>query len=312
MSRLQTLHEAKSFAVVTGRARPEVTVLIPAYNEERAIVGVLEEVTGVMNAAGYQYEVLVVDDASRDGTAELVEDFAARSWEGRVRLLRRPVNGGAGAARKCGLRAARGEIVVMLDGDGSYPAVAIPQLLRFFPEYDQVNGARTSEQGSLPWLRRPAKWLIRMLACYLTGRRIPDLNTGLKAMKRDVVRRYLWVVPDGFSCVTTMTLAFLSNGHYVKYVPVEYRKRIGKSKFHPVKDTANYLSTVVRMVMYFHPLKVFLPLAALAIGVGLAKGLWSFYSTGTLQESDVIVLVGGFLTAMLGLLADIIVVHQRH
>jgi hypothetical protein len=119
------------------------------------------------------------------------------------------------------------------------------------------------------------------------------------------------VVPDGFSCVTTMTLAFLTNGYAVKYVPIEYRKRIGISKFHPLKDTAAYLSTVLRIVLYFRPLKVFLPLAALVILLGVAKSIWSFTSTGSMQESDIVVLTAGFLTCMFGMLAEVVVAHHR-
>jgi glycosyltransferase involved in cell wall biosynthesis len=257
------------------------------------------------------YEILVVDDASTDRTAELAERFAAECWHCPVRVIRSPLNRGAGAARKIGVRAARGEIVVMLDADGTYPAAAIRELLRYFPAYDQVNGARTSEQGTLPWLRRPAKWFIRKLACYLTGHKIPDLNTGLKAFRREAMLPWLWVVPDGFSCVTTMTLAFLTNGYAVKYVPTEYRPRIGKSKFHPVKDTLAYLSTVLRIVLYFRPLKVFLPLAGLLIAAGMLKSAWSWTATGSMQESDIVVMVAGFMTCMLGLLAEVIVAHHR-
>ena len=289
----------------------QVTVLIPAYNEEQAIIRVLEEVSAVMESTNYRYEVLVVDDASTDATAQLAEEFSVTCWESPVRVIRRPFNAGAGAARKTGIRAARGEFVVMLDADGSYAASSIPELLKYIPDYDQVNGARIGEAGTYPWLRGPAKWAIRKLACYLTGKQIPDLNTGLKVVKRDVVNRFLWVIPDGFSCVTTMTLAFLSNGYAVKYVEVPYRSRIGISKFHPIKDTASYISTVLRMVMYFQPLKVFFPLAFMSMVAGLAKGVWSFRVTGSLQESDVIILVGSFLTAMLGLLAEIIVAHHR-
>ena len=122
---------------------------------------------------------------------------------------------------------------------------------------------------------------------------------------------WLWVVPDGFSCVTTMTLAFLTNGYSVKYVPTAYRPRIGRSKFHPVKDTLSYLSTVLRMVLYFRPLKVFLPLAGLMIGAGVAKSVLSFGLTGSMQESDIVVITAGFMTCMLGLLAEVIVAHHR-
>lgn len=289
----------------------QVTVLLPAYNEQGAICRVLEEVVEVLCQAEYTCEILVVDDASTDRTAELAEEFAAGCWQMPVRVIRCAENRGAGAARKVGIRNARGQIVVMLDADGSYPPRAILDLLRYFPAYDQVNGARTSEQGTLRWLRRPAKWFIRKLACYLTGHRIPDLNTGLKAFKRDCMLPWLWVVPDGFSCVTTMTLAFLTNGYAVKYVPVEYRPRIGRSKFRPLKDTVAYLATVLRMVLYFRPLKVFLPLAGLLIAAGVAKSWLSFQWTGTMQESDVVILVAGFMTSMLGLLAEVIVAHHR-
>ncbi len=290
---------------------PKLTVLLPAFNEENAIGSVLEEIVTALAEEAYSYEIVVVDDGSTDRTAEVVEQFAANCFNTQVRLIRCPIRRGAGAARKVGIREARGEIIVMLDADGSYDAASIPKLLEYFPAYDQVNGARTSEQGTLPILRATAKWLIRRLACYLTGCKIPDLNTGLKAFKREAMVPWLWVIPDGFSCVTTMTLAHLTNGYAVKYVPVPYRKRIGRSKFHPIKDTLSYLSTVIRIVLYFRPLKVFLPLAGFLMGAGVLKSWWSFRTTGSMQESDIVVLVAGFMTCMLGLLAEVIVAHHR-
>jgi glycosyltransferase involved in cell wall biosynthesis len=289
----------------------QVSVILPAHNEQGAIGRVLGEIVEVLSGEPIRYEILVVDDASTDHTASLAEQFAGSCWQCPVRVIRRLQRGGAGAARKAGIRRARGEIVVMLDADGSYPADSIPELLAHFPAYDQVNGARTSEQGTLPWLRRPAKWAIRKLACYLTGHEIPDLNTGLKAFKREEMLRWLWVVPDGFSCVTTMTLAFLTNGYAVKYVPTPYRPRIGRSKFRPLKDSLAYLGTVLRMVLYFRPLKVFLPLSGLMIAAGVAKSVLSFAWTGSMQESDIVVMVAGFMTCMLGLLAEVVVAHHR-
>jgi glycosyltransferase involved in cell wall biosynthesis len=288
------------------------TILLPAFDEELAIVRVLTEIVEALADEPYAYEILVVDDASTDRTAELAEQFAASCWQCPVRVVRCPVNRGAGAARKRGVREARGEIVVMLDADGTYPAASIPELLRHFPAYDQVNGARTSEQGTLPWLRKPAKWFIRKLACYLTGHQIPDLNTGLKAFKKKEMLPWLWVVPDGFSCVTTMTMAFLTNGYAVKYVATPYRPRIGRSKFHPIKDTGAYLATVLRMVLYFRPLKVFLPLSGAMMALGVAKSVWDRIVTGSMQESDIVLMSAAFMTCMLGLLAEVIVAHQRH
>jgi hypothetical protein len=130
--------------------------------------------------------------------------------------------------------------------------------------------------------------------------------------KRDVMMRYLWVLPEGFSCVTSMTLAFLCNGHPVKYVPVNYRKRIGSSKFHPVNDTARYFSTVVRMIMYFRPLRVFFPIALVVGAFALVKGLFDWLSPKhTLQESDIILALAALMTLVIGLLADLIVAQRR-
>ena len=280
-----------------------VSVVIPAYNEQEAIGRVIDEVRAAMEGAGYRYEILVVDDCSTDRTVEMARAKG-------VRVVERAVNGGSGSSRKTGLLTAHGEIVVMLDGDGSYTAADIPTLLDYMPAYDQVNGARTSEEGAIKWLRAPAKWLIRKLACYLTRTRIPDLNTGLKAFRRDVMLEYLWVLPKGFSCVTTMTLAFLCNGYSVKYMPTAYRPRIGRSKFHPIKDTANYIGTVLRMVMFFQPLRFFGPVALVLMAASVGLGIFDFLRTGSLQQAEIMVFVAGVVTLSIGMVAEL-VVRQR-
>jgi len=231
----------------------EVTILLPSYNEEKALGSVIDDVNQVMKSTHYKYEVLVVDDCSTDKTAEIALQKGAR-------LEQHAVNRGSGASRRTGIRHAKGEIIVVLDADGTYSPQDIPKMLELFPKFDQVNGARTSEEGTLKFLRMPAKFLIRKLACYLSKTDIPDLNTGLKAFKKSVMMRYLWVIPDGFSCVTTMTLAFLCNGYNVTWVDTKYHKRIGDSKFHPIGDTLKYLMTVVRLIIYFNPLSVFFTL----------------------------------------------------
>lgn len=287
-----------------SNGRLDVSVVLPAYNEAEAIGVVIDQVNEALRRTKYEYEILVIDDHSKDNTAEI-----ARSKN--VRVIQRAVTGGSGASRKTGIQNAKGDIIVMLDADGSYEASDIPKMLEHFPQYDQVNGARTSEKGTLPLLRTPAKWFIRMLACYLTNTRIPDLNTGLKAFKKNIMMKYLWVIPQGFSCVTTMTLAFLTNGYAVKYIPSQYHKRIGKSKFHPIKDTAAYVNTVIRMVMYFKPLKIFMPLATILLLLGFGKSFLSYHDTGSLQESDIIILMTAILIFGLGLIADLIVAYQN-
>jgi glycosyltransferase involved in cell wall biosynthesis len=285
----------------------DLTVLLPSYNEEEAIGPVIREIRDALREWPGTYEILVVDDASTDRTAE-------RAVADGVRVLRRPENGGSGASRKTGTRAARGRVVAMLDADGTYVAADLPHLLTFFPDYDQVNGARTSEQGTLKALRFSAKLAIRKLAEFISGKRIPDLNTGMKLYKRDLMLQYLWCMPDGFSCVTSMTLAFLCNGHPVKYVKVDYRKRIGRSKFHPVKDAAKYFATMVRIIMYFRPLRVFWPATVVAFFLGVAGTIYHSIQHHYLRVStgDVVFFIGSVMLLVIGLLADLIVAQRRH
>lgn len=149
------------------------------------------------------------------------------------------------------------------------------------------------------------------MASYLIDIPIPDLNSGLRAFKRGVMQRYLYLLPDGFSCVSTMSLAFLANKHPVAYVSIPYFERIGKSKFHPVKDTYRYILTVIRVVTYFNPLQVFMPLSLVLIGFGLVKALLDLLVTATIQESDIIAILAGVIVAAVGILADLIVLQGK-
>jgi len=281
-----------------------VSVIIPAHNEEDALGPELDHIRKVMDASGYPFEIIVVDDGSPDRTAEI-----ARSKG--VRLLQHRRKRGAGASRRTGILHAHGEICVMIDADGSYKVEDIPNLLACFPDADQVVGARRVEAGSAAWLRRPTKWFIRQLASLLTGTHIPDLNSGLRAFRRDVMLKFLYLIPDGFSCVTTMTLTFLSNGYVVEYVPTDYYPRVGRSKFHPIKDSYNYLLTVVRIVLFFNPMKFFLPASILLFLAGVARFLYHALANHHVRESDVMLILTAFILGAIGLLADLIVSERR-
>jgi polyisoprenyl-phosphate glycosyltransferase len=282
----------------------QVTIVIPAYNEGKAIEKVLGDVRKAMERTSYSYEVIVVDDGSTDDTAELAQREGAR-------VIRHAGNRGSGAAVKTGIRASRSEWVAMIDADGTYPAEALPDLLPHLESYPQVVGARTVEKGTHRFVRTLVKEIIRRLASFLAGKPIPDLNSGLKAFHKSKVLPFLHLFPDGFSCVSSMTLAFLTNGMDVKFVPITYHVRIGRSKFHPVADTYRYGLTVIRIVTYFAPLNVFMPLCLLMVGAGLLKGVIDFFWTSTLQESDIILLVVGMGMGALGILADLIVVQGK-
>jgi len=280
-----------------------VSVVIPVYNEEEAIGDDLDLILETMKNSGYDYEVIVVDDGSTDATAEIMQQRPG------VRLIKHPTNRGVGAARTTGLRAARGEIVVMTDGDGTYPNQDIPRLVAEMEAHgwDMVVGARRREAGTVRWLRSPAKWFIRTLASYLTNTKIPDLNSGFKAFRRDLALRYLNILPTTHSWVSTITIAFLSDGYIVGYLPIDYYPRKGRSTFHPISDTYNYLSLVVRAVMYFEPLKVLLPVSLALFAIGGVKMIYDIFAYHFhFAPSTVIVILTAIQIGALGLLADLV------
>jgi glycosyltransferase involved in cell wall biosynthesis len=286
-------------------SNPYISFVLPAFNEEAAVSQSIRQARETMRKLpNLSYEIIVVDDNSTDKTAEI----ATRE---KARVVRRITNGGSGASRKTGIEAAKGELIVMFDVDGTYDISKLPEMLSYFPEYDQVNGARTRETGTLKALRVPAKWFLRKFASYLARTKIPDLNTGFKIFKKDIMMKYLWVVPDGFSCVTTMTLAFLCNGHRVKYISTGYKSRIGKSKFHPVKDTAKYFTTIIRLVLFFAPMRVFGQASLLILLVGTITTIKHKMLLDYVKASDVVLLVLAVHLFSLGLIAELIISTKK-
>jgi polyisoprenyl-phosphate glycosyltransferase len=284
----------------------KISVVIPAYNEEMAIGVVIDDVDRVMRESRYDFEIIVVDDASTDTTADIAKAKG-------VKLLRHTANKGVGAARKTGILGSSGEIVVMLDADGTYPAASIPELLKHIPEYDQVVGARNKEAGTLKLLRQPIKWIMFRLASFLVKQNIPDLNSGFRALKREILLKYLYLIPNGFSCVSTMTLVFLCNGYNVKYIPIEYYKRIGKSKFRIFIDTRDFLFTIIRITMYFNPLRIFIPLGLILFILGIITTIYDtlFSSLGQMKVLDGAILISAIIILTFGLLADLILAQTR-
>ena len=284
----------------------QVSIILPTFNEELAICGVLDEISQVMASTDIAYELIVVDDGSTDKTRSLCE---CRSD---VRLLYHNKNLGTGAARTTGVKAAKGRVIAMIDADGTYPVAALPDLLARLEHCDMVIGAREREMGTLRLLRSAAKEFIRLLASYLTRTRIPDLNSGMRAMKRDLVLEFLAILPSTHSWVSTITMAFLSSGYTVEWMPISYHRRIGRSTFHPITDTYNYLSLVVRSIMYFNPLRVFLPLSLGTFLLGVGKMIYDIFAYNFhLAPTTVTLLLTSMQIGALGLLADLIVRRSR-
>jgi glycosyltransferase involved in cell wall biosynthesis len=280
----------------------DVSVVLPVHNEEGHVLVEIDRIAAALDASPYTYEIIVVDDGSTDGSAEQLRDV-----EG-IRLIRMAENRGAGSARRIGSRAARGRVIAWTDADLTYPNDRIPELVKELDGYDQVVGARRSEQGTAKAARVPAKWFIRRLASYLVERPIPDLNSGLRVFRADVGRQFLHQLPAGFSCVTTITMTFLSNGYSVKYVPIDYAARAGHSKFHWWRDTKLYLIQVIRLVLSYNPLRIFLPIATVLAVTGFGKLGYDVATKGFRPALNTLLLLfAAFQLLVIGLLADLIV-----
>lgn len=291
-------HEGRieDVASLETRSLPHaVSVVIPAYNEAGHVADEVRSVVRVLEGEAWEYEILVVDDGSSDDTAS----EAARAG---ARVLRHPANMGYGAALKRGIDAAAHEWVLITDADGTYPAESIPGLLALADKHEMIVGARIGAEVHVPLSRRPAKWLLGRLASYLAGRELPDINSGLRLMRRRMVQRYLHILPSGFSFTTTITLAAACNDHPVTYVPINYRQRLGESKIRP-RHAFDFTLLILRTIVFFNPLKVFIPLGGvLALG-GLLKFCYDL-TQGNLSESAVLGFLGALIVWAVGLLAD--------
>jgi glycosyltransferase involved in cell wall biosynthesis len=278
---------------------PPVSIVIPAYNEEKGIQSILTQLDAVMKQRDIESEIIVVDDGSTDGTATAVRQ------QDDVRLVQHHTNRGYGAAIKTGIRQAHHDWIAILDADGTYPPSAIPLLLAESDGNDMIVGARTGQD--IPFIRRPAKWFIARLAEYLAEAKIPDLNSGLRVFKKGIALGYFNILPSKFSFTITITLAFLSDHYLVKFVPIPYHQREGRSKIRPIQDTLSFVQLILRTVMYFNPLKVLLPVSFLLILLAIIIGFYSLFTQGTVMDITVITLtMTAVQIAVIAMIADMI------
>ena len=273
-----------------------VSIVIPAYNETGGIRPTLEQLKDAVTEL--DCEILVVDDGSSDDTATQAE-----ACEG-IRVLRHDVNRGYGAALKTGIRNARGDVICITDADGTYPNDRIPELFGLMDRYDMVVGARTGANVAIPLVRRPAKWCLNQLANLMAGTKIPDLNSGLRLFRKEIAEKYMHFMPSGFSFTTTITMAMLNDDYLVKYVPIDYYHREGRSKIRPIRDTSNFVMLILRVTMYFKPLKIFLPVAALLLVASSIALVGDVGRETGLSDKTVILSLATGMVFLVGLLAD--------
>jgi glycosyltransferase involved in cell wall biosynthesis len=281
------------------------SVVVPVYNEEDGILDSLKVLQERLASLDVANEIIVVDDGSTDRTRELLEGLSG------IRVASHPRNRGYGAALKTGIRHARHSLIVITDADGTYPSERIPELVRLAGSADMVVGSRTSENVDYPALRSVPKWFLKRFAEWLARQKIPDINSGLRVFRRDTAAEFIGILPDTFSFTTTITLAMLTNGYTVHYEPIEYRRRVGRSKIKPIRDTLGIAQLILRTGMYFAPLRVFFPVAAL-FGAGFLVSLCiDVFARRDLTEATLVLLVASTQLAMFALLADMIDKRSR-
>ncbi|MEK7218915.1 MAG: glycosyltransferase family 2 protein [Patescibacteria group bacterium] len=291
-----------------------LSVLIPVFNEERAVEETVRQLNTVLSGTGEVYEIVVVNDGSTDRTADILRSITDIP---QLRVLSHQRNRGYGASLKLGIRHAQGELIGMTDADGTYPVDMFPALLTELhsTEADMVVGARTKKGAAIPLIRKPAKMIVNSLARLLTGMRIPDLNSGMRIFRRELAERYMHLYPQRFSFTITITLAALTNDELVRWIPIDYGKREGKSSlssgFNGIANFLNFLSLVVRMVTLFRPLKFFIWPASLLFLGGLAHTVSTLVMEQNVSDSGVLLLVSGLQIGLFGLLAETVVRHRQ-
>ncbi|MFC1741061.1 glycosyltransferase family 2 protein [Nanoarchaeota archaeon] len=285
-----------------SKVKPKYSMVIPVRNEEKALPKILVEVKKALDKLNGPWEWIIVDNVSTDKSIRIIDAFNAKYKC--IRLIRHKYNKGYGGSIKTGVAAANSDTVIIIDADGTYPANEIPNLVKYSKDYVLVNGARTGKHVKIPWRRKPGKFVHTMLISAAAGRHIPDMNSGLRVFNKEAFNKFLALYPDGFSISTTFLLSCVTNGLPVKFLPIDYYKRKGKSKIKYFRDGFNFAMLIVRALTYFNPLKLFLPMGFLFFVAGLGYGIYDFTQNGGVPDISIILIILSFLVGLFGLIAD--------
>jgi glycosyltransferase involved in cell wall biosynthesis len=269
-----------------------VTVLIPAYNEEQSIGNTVRHIKELYP----DFEVLVIDDGSTDKTMQVAMDAGANVWP-------HPYNIGNGAAIKSGLRVAKGEWVVMMDADSQHNPEDIARLLEHKDQYDMVIGARTNKSETA-WHRDLANYFYNKFATYVTKFQIDDLTSGFRLVRKNTAGQYIYLLPNTFSYPTTLTMSYLRSGRSIKYLPIEVKKRVGKSKIKLVEDGIRFFLIISKIATLFSPFRIFLPLSILLFFTGLSYYCFTFVTQGRFTNMSALLITTSIIVFMIGLVSE--------
>lgn len=276
-----------------------LSVIMPAFNEGISIANVLANVAAQLPDA----ELIVVDDGSADNTADLAESAGAT-------VIRQPYNKGNGAAVKAGIRAARGEVVLLLDADGQHDPADLSKILAPIGAYDLVVAAR-SRASNASWTRGWGNAALNRFASYLTGIDVPDLTSGFRAMKRDRIMEFVHLLPNRYSYPTTSTMAFIKAGYSVKFVPIAAHQRTGGTSGQKLlQNGIVFMTIILRMVTLFSPLKIFSPISALLFLIGAAYGIYTSITQVHITNTTVLLIVMALMIFLQGLISEQIAAYR--
>ncbi len=281
------------------------SLILPIYNEELIVENAINEILKIKTDYKNCFEIIIVNDGSTDTTPSILEKF--KNIEN-INLIKHEKNYGYGKALKTGIVNSKSDIIFITDIDGTYPNNEILVFYKKFLEKkcDMLVGERDAKSANIPLLRKPPKLVINKLANYLVNYDIPDLNSGYRIFKKSLYEKHKNLLPDGFSFTTTITLAFISDFQKVEYQRINYKKRIGKSKIHPIKDTVNFIVLILRVIIYFNPLRIFMPLSLITFMIGLILIFFRIIIGGQFLVTSIIFMFFATNFLFLGLIADLI------
>ncbi|NLA67765.1 MAG: glycosyltransferase family 2 protein [Gammaproteobacteria bacterium] len=282
--------------------QPVVTVLVPCYNEEDAATETIETLDATLAPLG-NFEILAIEDGSEDSTLAVLRGLEQRFP--RLRVVEHGQNRGYGAALKTGMRNADSELIAIIDADGTYPIADLPKLVAMMDGQDMVVGARTGDNVQYPFIRKVPKFFLRAWINWIVKQKVPDINSGMRVFRRSMAQKFVRVLPNGFSFTITITISALRNNYRVRFEPIDYFARTGKSKISPIKDTLRFLQIIGRTGMYFAPLRLLAPLILLLGGATAASIGYDLYMRDMTEKT--LLLMTAFLNmSMFAVLADMI------
>lgn len=282
----------------------KISIVVPVFNEEEGLEKTIHQLTELLATTELNFDLIFVNDGSTDNSLNILE----KQTDPSIKICHHKNNIGYGAALKTGISNSDAPYICITDADGTYPNHEIIRLAKYLDQdFAMIVGSRTGEHVKIPFIRKFPKWILNKLANYLSGFKIPDLNSGLRIMKKSEIIKFLNILPDGFSFTTTITLAMLTNNLPVHYVPINYFSRKGKSKIRPVYDTLNFFQLIIRTCLYFQPLKVFVPFSLFLVIFAFIVLFSSLIFLGKVMDVTFgVILMSAVIVLAIGMLADLI------